>query len=179
MAKRIANLFNQQIKQKLAQTLRDLPAILGEEAVNFSLQSFEQEAWSGFSQEVWAKRKNPTKWGKKDDAGRAVLVKTGRGKRSIRVGRIMENKAFIVAGGAEAPYMRAHNFGFRGQVVQQVQPFTRKMQDGSTQNVKAFTRTINQNLPKRMFIGGQKQSPYLKARLKRVAVQELRYVFRK
>lgn len=178
MAKSISDIFNKKVQKKLAQTLRELPTILGEEAVNFSLNSFEQEAWSGYSQEVWQKRKNPTKWGKKDEVGRALLVKTGRGKRSIRVGRVLQNKVYITAGGSAAPYMRAHNFGFRGKVTQNVQPFTRKMSNGKTQEVSGFTRTINQNIPKRMFIGGPKQSPYLKARLRRVTIQELRYIFR-
>lgn len=178
MAKSIANIFNERVQKKLAQTLRDLPPILGEEAVNFSLNSFEQEAWSGYSQEVWQKRKNPTKWGKKDEVGRALLVKTGRGKRSIRVSRVLKDKVFISVGGSAAPYMRVHNFGFRGKVQQNVKPFTRKGRNGKTQQVSGFNRTINQNIPKRMFIGGQKQSPYLKARLKRVAVNELRQVFK-
>ncbi len=178
MAKSIAELFNKKVQQRLAQTLRELPAILGEEAVNFSLQSFDQEAWSGYSQEVWKKRKNPTKWGMNDEVGRALLVKTGRGKRSIRVSRVLKDKVFIAAGGAEAPYMRVHNFGFRGKITQNVQPFTRKTRSGKTQKVKGFTRTINQNIPKRMFIGGQKQSPYLKARLKRATVHELRTIFK-
>ena len=179
MAKSIADQYNKKIQERLAQTLRELPAILGEEAVNFSLDSFDQEAWSGYSQEVWDKRKNPTKWGKKDETGRNILIKTGRGRRSIRVGRIEENKVFIRAGGPEAPYMRAHNFGFRGTVVQNVNPFTRKMSNGKQQQVNGFTRTIKQNLPQRRFIGGEKDSPYLKARLKRVTIAEIKRTLKK
>lgn len=170
MAKSISDQFEKRIQQRLAKAFRELPAVLGEEAVNFSLESFDKEAWSGASQEVWLKRKNPTKWGKKDEVGRNLLIKTGRGRRTIRVSRVVENKAFIVAGGPEAPYMKVHNNGFRGAVDQQVKPFTRRMRNGNTQQVSGFTRTIHQNIPQRRFIGGAKDSPYLRARLRRVTM---------
>lgn len=73
-----------QIEAKLAQTLRELPPIIANEAENFTLDNFQEQAWRGFSQERWKKRKNPTKWGKKDETDRALLVKSGQLKRSIR-----------------------------------------------------------------------------------------------
>ncbi|WP_313253158.1 phage virion morphogenesis protein [Empedobacter sp.] len=166
------------IQDGLAQTFRILPPILGEEAVNFSLNSFDQEAWSGESQQVWNKRKNPTKWGKPDETGRALLVKTGQLKRSIRITRITNNVVYIGAGGADTPYARTHNFGFRGKVDQNVRAFTRKMKNGKTQQVKEHQRTIHQNIPKRQYIGGDKDSPYLKARLRRASIVELKKIFK-
>lgn len=83
MAKSAENLLKQ-IEAKLAQTLRELPPIIANEAENFTLDNFQEQAWRGFSQERWKKRKNPTKWGKKDETDRALLVKTGQLKRSIR-----------------------------------------------------------------------------------------------
>jgi len=164
------------IQERLANTLRTLPPILGEEAVNFSLNSFDQQAWSGNSQETWKKRKNPTKWGKSDDTGRSILIKTGQLRRSIRITRISNNLVYIGAGGADTPYARVHNYGFRGKVEQNVRPFTRKMKDGKTQKVKEHKRTIFQNIPKRQFIGGDKDSPYLKARLRRITILELKKI---
>lgn len=166
------------IQEKLANTLRILPPILGEEAVNFSLNSFDQEAWSGNSQETWKERKNPTKWGKVDDPGRALLVKTGQLKRSIRITRITNNIVYIGAGGADTPYARVHNYGFRGKVDQNVRAFTRKMKNGKKQNVSEHKRTIFQNIPKRQFIGNEKDSPYLKARLRRASIVELKKIFK-
>ena len=165
------------IQERLAETVRQLPPILGEEALNFSLNSFDQQAWSGNSQETWKKRKNPTKWGKSDDAGRSLLIKTGQLRRSIRI-RIDKNVIYLTAGGADTPYARAHNYGFRGKVEQNVRPFTRKMKNGTTQKVKEHKRTIFQNIPKRQFIGGDKDSPYLKARLRRTVIRELKQILK-
>ncbi|MHC5309123.1 hypothetical protein ACYSNM_03430 [Myroides sp. LJL116] len=176
MAKKSADQFAK-IQNRLASTLRSLPEIIGNEVVNFSLNSFEQEAWSGDSQEVWPKRKNPTKWGIKSDTDRALLVKTGKLKRSIRITRLIENRVFVGAGGPDIPYAKAHNYGFKGSVNQKVRSYKRKVQ-GKTIDIKEHSRTINQNIPKRQFIGGEKDSPYLKARLRRVAIAELRKIFK-
>lgn len=177
MAKTAADQFAK-IQQRLAQTLRTLPAIIGEEAVNFSLEAFDREAWNGNTTENWVKRKNPTKWGKADETDRALLIKTGKLKRSIRVTRILNDRVRIGAGGADIPYARIHNYGFSGKVNQNVKAFTRRMQNGKTINVSGFNRTINQRIPKRQFIGGEKDSPFLKQRVKRVIILELKQVMK-
>lgn len=177
MAKSIADMFNRRVEQKLANTLRELPAIIVEEAIAFYQGNFDQQGWNGTTFDAWQKRKNPTKWGKKDEPNRKILIKTGAGRRSIRAGKIVENKGYVLAGGSPAPYMKAHNFGFRGQVQQNIRPFTRRVK-GKKQQVRAFSRTINQNLPKRQFIGSPKQSPYLRARLRRAIKLELRHALK-
>jgi len=166
------------IQTRLADTLRTLPAIIGEEAVNFSLQAFDQQAWSGDVQQAWKKRKNPTKWGKADETDRALLVKTGKLKRSVRITRILNDRVRIGAGGSDVPYARVHNFGFRGKVNQKVNTFTRRMKNGKVQNVKAHDRTIHQNIPKRQFIGSEKDSQYLRARIRRACIAELKKVMK-
>lgn len=166
------------IRQRLAQKLQELPVILGEEVVNFSHENFDKQAWQGQNNQPWAKRKNPTKWGKKDEEKRAILVKTGAGRRSIRVVRVEQYKVFIGAGGEVAPYMKAHNFGFQGSVNQNVRPFERKLKNGKTSNVKGFSRTIYQNIPKRQFIGGETEAPKLKERLQKVIKEELNEIFK-
>ncbi|MDO5654746.1 MAG: phage virion morphogenesis protein [Flavobacteriaceae bacterium] len=169
-----AEQIHEEIRKKLANTFRSLPPILGEEVVNFAQNSFDQEAWSGHSQEVWPKRKNPTKWGKKDDTSRNLLVKSGALRRSIRVSRTEGPRFWVSAGGTGINYARVHNEGFRGPVKQHVKPFTRTVK-GKKQKVKAHDRTIHQNIPQRRFIGGFQHSPYLAARLRRVALAELKH----
>lgn len=176
--RRTAAIAWKEIEQKLAKKLRKLPPIIGEEVVNFSLRNFEQQAWSGYSQQPWKRRKPFTKWGKKDEADRALLKKSKKGYLSIRVSRVENYKVWVSAGGPDVPYMVAHNYGFRGVVHQNVRAFTRKMKDGSIQEVKAFSRTIHQNIPRRQFIGGTKESPYLKALLNRTIKAELRTIFK-
>lgn len=177
MAKKSADQFAK-IQERLAGTLRTLPEIIGNEVVNFALNSFDQQAWSGESQQVWKKRKNPTKWGKADETDRALLVKTGKLKRSIRITRIQENRVFVGAGGADIPYAKVHNYGFKGIVNQNVRGYKRRNSNGKTIEIKAHKRTINQNIPQRRFIGGENDSPYLKARLRRIALAELRKIFK-
>lgn len=170
------------IRQRLAEKLRQLPPILGEEAVKFSQQSFEQQGWRGQTMQPWKLRKAVNKWGKKDDRSRKILIQTGAGKRSIRVIKIDKYKVWIGAGGGALSYMNAHNTGFRGRITQNVQPFTRKIKKGkkagTERQVRGFQRTISQNLPKRQFIGGEKDSPYLKARLQRIIKRNLNDLFR-
>lgn len=177
MAKKSAEQFAK-IQQHLASTLRVLPEIIGNEVVSFSLESFEQEAWSGENKEVWEKRKDPTKFGQSDEKDRALLVKTGKLKRSIRITRIVENAVFVGAGGKDVPYAKVHNYGFKGTVNQSVRSYKRKGKNGKPIDVKSHDRTIQQNIPQRRFIGGEKDSPVLKERLKRVVEEELKKIFK-
>lgn len=162
------------IQQKLASTLRELPVVVGEAAVNFTIENFERQAWLGNTAENWKKRKNPTKWGKADETDRALLVKTGKLKRSIRISRLVENAVYIQAGGADVPYAKAHNEGFQGAVNQTVKPHIRKMKDGRNIGVDEFQRTIQQNIPKRKFIGHESESPYLRAKIRREVIAHFR-----
>lgn len=168
--------FLKEKRDKLAQTFRDLPAIIGEEAVNFTLDNFEAQGWQGNSFEAWQKRKNPTAWGKKDDTGRALLVKTSKLKRSIRILSIQADKITITAGGADVPYARVHNEGFTGEVNQNVKEHLRKGKNLQNIKVQAFKRTIHQQIPKRQFIGSAEQSSQLRARIKKACMDELRKI---
>lgn len=161
-------------QNELAQTLRQLPAIIGEEVVNFTLDNFQAEGWQGDSFEAWPQRKNPTAWGKRADTDRALLVKTGKLKRSIRVGKIADDKVTIIAGGADVPYARVHNEGFEGEVTQNVHEHTRKTKNLKNVKVKAFTRRIHQQIPKRKFIGSADESSQLRTKIRNACVEELR-----
>ena len=159
-------------QQELAGKLRQLPPIIGEEVVNFALDNFQREAWQSSGAHPWQKRKNPTKWGKKDEEGRALLVKTGKLKRSIRVGAIRDDKVSIIAGGADVPYAKAHNEGFQGLVHQHVREHFRTTRQMKNIRVKAHDRTIFQNIPKRQFIGNWNESPELAERINQ-AIREV------
>ena len=165
-----------QLQSKLANTFRDLPAIIGEEAVNFTQENFDAQGWQGDSFEAWQKRLNPNAWGKKDDPTRAILIKTGKLRRSIRVSKIVEDTVYIQAGGADVPYARAHNEGFSGAVNQNVGEHIRKGKKGQNIKVSAFKRTIQQNIPKRKFIGGDLESSQLRTRLRTAILEELKKI---
>lgn len=170
----------------LRSRLLTLPMKVGDTAVLFSKQRFAQGNWIGNNVENWRPRKKVTKWGKTPrNKGRALLVDTGRLRRSIR---IMNTTSTTVTIGSDVPYAKAHNDGFRGDVTQQVSAHTRrkfikskvssiktkktttrKVVSG-TIDVKAHSRTIKQNLPRRRFIG---PSPYLDKQITRIIASEI------
>ncbi|UFK27503.1 tail protein [Elizabethkingia phage TCUEAP3] len=173
MAKNLGDLLLKK-RDALAQTFRDLPAIIGEEVVNYTLKNFEDQGWNGDSFEAWQKRKNPNAWGKKDDPGRALLVKTGKLKRSIRIISIQADKVIVGAGGSDIPYAKAHNEGFEGTINQKVKEHLRRGKNIKTIKVKAFKRTIHQQIPKRKFIGSAEESSQLRNQIKRLCIEEIK-----
>jgi len=179
------------ITRELQTTVSRLPSIIATEAVNFSKERFVAQNWVDDSTHPWKKRTDKTWLKKRLRSGRAILVDSGRLKRSIR--KISVTPTYVVIG-TDVPYARAHNDGFRGSVHQHVRQHTRghknkvKMATGlysiktrrertrtktvttSVSVVHAYDRTINQNLPRRRFIGA---SPALTQRLNRVVTAEI------
>lgn len=143
------------------------PTIISEEGLNFFLDSFKNEAWLGSgAMEKWPRRKDPTKWGKMKRPGRALLVDSGRLRRSVR---IVRKSPMEIVWGSDAPYAQAHNEGMRLGIIQQVGEYTRRTKTGKKAMVHAHTRRINQNIPKRQFMGN---SAYLNKRLERMLAAE-------
>jgi phage gpG-like protein len=152
----------------LRSRLLTLPIKIGDTAVLFTKQRFAQKNWIGNNVEYWRPRKKFTRWGATPrNKGRALLVDTGRLRRSIR---IMGKTATTVTVGSDVPYAKAHNDGFKGKATQRVTPHTRKLKQGGTTNVKAHDRTIQMNIPRRRFIG---QSQYLSKQIQRIISSEI------
>jgi phage gpG-like protein len=84
--------------------------------------------------------------------GRAILIKTGALRRSIRIGWALPHGVNIVAGNQDVPYAGIHNEGGRITGTVSVKSFERKSKTG-LQMVKAHTRTQNTTMPRRQFIG--------------------------
>lgn len=165
------------------------PGMLGNDALNFFLDRFKNQNWLGNSSEAWKRRKDPTKWGPvKNGKGRSLLVMRARLKRSLRILRAGNMEVVI---GTDVPYAKAHNEGFRGILSQQVHAYQRRkkvnvltktgktrMSKGrpvkrfgsGTVTVKAHTRKVKMNIPKRQFMG---DSPYLTKQLSRRLEAEL------
>jgi phage gpG-like protein len=166
------------LQGRFKQVLLRLPAMAGNEVVNFALDNFNRQGFLGDSFQPWRLRKNPTKWGKAPKRnGRAILVDTGQLRRSIRVIRTTGDEVVV---GTDVPYARAHNEGLRLDEIQQVKEHQRKVNTIATLKgkkaaarmitVKAHTRRINQDIPRRQFLGN---SQYLNNRLNRMAAAEL------
>lgn len=159
------------------------PVMLGNDAVNFFLDSFKRQGWQGSYMQPWRARRSNTR----RNRGRALLIQTGRLKRSIRV---TGTTGGVVRIGTDVPYAKTHNEGFRGEVQvkahQRLQyskhsilsgKFTKKGKErmktvqrlsGSIQ-IEAHTRRVN--IVKRQFMGN---SPYLTNILKRRLMAEIK-----
>ena len=94
-----------QIKAKLINALKDLPAVIANEAVNFSLDNFKQQAFTGAPIQKWPARRSLGKRAK----GRSLLVQSGRLRRSIHPIKIESSKVVI---GTDVPYAALHNYGY-------------------------------------------------------------------
>ena len=147
-------------------TMKRVPAIVAKEAVRFSKERFQQQNWIGDSTEMWKKRK-PTSWGKNNDPKRGILQGPGSGRlrKSIRT---ISQSADKVVTGTDVPYAQIHNSGGRFVAHQSVKQHTRT-RNGKTYKVRAHSRTIHVNMPKRQFIG---ESQYLTKRLIRIVSAE-------
>jgi phage gpG-like protein len=159
--------------------LRILPDIVADEIMGFVLDNYEKAAFDG---QAWAPRKD-------GDTSRALLVKTGRGRRSIRVLRKTRN---VVSVGTDLDYMIAHNDG--AEITRVITPRMRRFfwamhylyeanPDGSLkvseEDVKwkwlALKKgPITFKMPQRQFIG---PSPVLDARIAEGITEELKKVF--
>lgn len=130
-------------------------------AVNFSKERFKQQNWVDTTTKPWKKRK-PVRGESKRSSQRAILVRSGRLRRSIRTIHADRESASI---GTDVEYAQVHNEGFRGRVSQRVRAHSRNGKD-----VKAHSRTLNQNIPQRRFIGN---SAVQDARIQRMMTVEI------
>ncbi len=172
--------------KKTENALKKFPVLAAQEAVNFFQDSFNQQGFSGTVQEAWPKRKTDKT---KRDSGRAILVKSGRTKRSIR--KFKADWSGVIVG-TDVPYAAIHNEGFHGTEhvsahfrISTRKKITRYKKNGQASTAKnAFTRvkgtghevkahSRKMNMPRRRFIG---ESPYLNKRIDRVFLKELKKI---
>lgn len=83
---------------------KTFPTEAGNMAVNFFVDSFRKQGFEDKTILKWKPRKS-----KKDNAGRAILVKTGALRRSIRRGYTSWARTVISSLGLA--YAKAHNYG--------------------------------------------------------------------
>lgn len=137
-----------QVTERYGRLKANLTKLVGNEAVNFAKDNFRKQGFEEFPGRVrkWKKRRG----GAPRDKGRAILVDTGKGKRSIRVGQTTPTTVKIVT---DTDYMQAHNDGLRIQGTARVRAHQRRTRTGKVTTVRAHTRQVNFQMPKRQFIG--------------------------
>jgi hypothetical protein len=169
----------------LRKQVASLPVLIGNEAKNFALDNFKRQGFLGDTFEPWRRRKS------KKEGGRALLVKSGRMRRGLRVQQANWDGVIIAD---DVPYAKAHNEGFNGKVnvkAHQRNKFARtKVGSGKfTKSGKERIKTVQSisgssmvkqhtrqmRIPRRRFIG---KSQYLMNRLQRIAVAHILKAYR-
>ena len=164
---------------KLRQVLRNLPRKIAIVAVNFSKERFKQQAWLDGGLQKWQPRKNSR------DSKRALLVKSGRLRRSIRAVSVTDKQIRI---GTDVPYAQVHNEGGNGTITQNVRSHSRREHSRKAcyrngrkvsacrvkqHTVRPYSRQVQVNIPKRQFMGPSKA---LNKRVERIITRELNSV---
>ena len=174
-----------QLQQRIQQTVLALPAKLGTAAVNWTVDSFQYQAWRGSAPEAWKPRSPKAK----RNISRAILISTGNLRRSIR---IMSLNGGSVTIGSSLPYAAAHNNGSNGTVAvngfnrnryAKAKVFNTTTRRGQTVTTVASSHSVsghsrNVNMPKRQFMPqSENDSPMFKEALIQVIKQELTQFF--
>jgi phage gpG-like protein len=97
---------------------KSFPDVLANDIKNYFMNSFRLQGWEDEGTQKWEPRKGQVgysglaKVAKKSDSSRAILVKTGDLRKSIRVELASWNKLRIVS---DLPYSAIHNEGLKGK----------------------------------------------------------------
>lgn len=134
-----------QIIDDVTRCINMLPQRVATLAVNFSKERFVKQNWHDEHAEPWQKRKHNRRGGANRQRG-AVLVDSGRLKRSIRIVSVSKDRIVI---GTDVPYAEIHNEGFEG--LQNVRSHRRRSKRGKVYTVRTYSRRMS--MPERRFIG--------------------------
>jgi phage gpG-like protein len=166
----MANNIQRQLEQdaaKIDRFLRSAPRMMGQLAVREFVGSFRRQAFTDGAgvTHAWPKRK------KADKKGRAILVKSGRLRRSIRVTSTDSDSVTV---GSDVSYAQLHNEGGVLHATQNIRAHRRRRYQEDevsapgarkakyvrthigTSDVKAHTRTLATDMPQRQFMGASK-----------------------
>lgn len=149
--------FFQEFQNKVMQIQANVVQDIGTAVVNDSLENFEKQA---FTNNPWPKRKN------KKDQSRALLVKSGRLRRSVRV---IASSPTSVTIGSDVPYAGVHNDGGMINRAARSETFVRNrhkrgklgkmfggmgaFRKGTTPGKGLTFKAYSYNMPRRRFLG--------------------------
>lgn len=130
---------------------KEVPDIVAETATAFFRETFVKQSWDGV---LW-KALSPKYDAKKTRGKGRILRVSGNLEASIRPSEVNGNRVVISAGNQNVPYARVHNEGLHVSGTRNVRPYTNSNFMGKRKAVaiKAHTRTVNYNMPKRQFMG--------------------------
>ncbi|MFN4249073.1 MAG: phage virion morphogenesis protein [Flavipsychrobacter sp.] len=136
-----------EIEKRLKDVLHKAPRAVGTMAASHFRDNFRKQGFDDKTVELWKGRK----YNKKGDADRAILTKTGRLARSVRLRSYNTERVVI---GTNVPYARFHNEGG----IMYRRPHGRKTgltrnYNGKSYSVKKQVRGTSYKLTRRRFIG--------------------------
>lgn len=103
----MANKFNMKgLEGKVKKNLSNALVIIANEAKNHFVKSFRDGGFTDNTLVKWKPRKSKSK----RDIGRAILVKTGDLRRSVKIKGINKSSLNIIIG-SDLPYAKVHNDG--------------------------------------------------------------------
>jgi len=129
----------------------EVPDIVAETATEFFKETFVKQSWDGVPWQALS-----TKWEAKKTRGKGqILRESGNLEASVKPSTVTPGKVVISAGNAKVRYARAHNEGLRIAGTRNIRPYTNNnfMGKGRPQPIKAHTRSVNYQMPKRQFMG--------------------------
>jgi phage gpG-like protein len=140
-----------------------LPRAAGAIAVKGILANFRNETYPTSSR--WRTRKGTAPRNK----GRKLLVDSGRLRRSFR----QRGAAGMVSVWTDTPYAKVHNEGLKVTGTASIPAHSRRTKSGRMATVRAHTRKINFNMPKRQFmpIPGEPLPPDWRKEIDQAAVK--------
>lgn len=165
--------------REVGQLIRRLPQLVGAEVLATVDDNFRSGSFFG---SPWEPRKD-------NDTGRALLVKSGRLRRSFSLD--ISRLQIIVR--SDAPYAQIHNEGGEVNATVSVPAHTRRRFETEEvssprarktkyvksligeHKVRAHTRQLNHHMPQRQFLG---EHPQLVAQLTRLLQTQLMRIFR-
>jgi phage gpG-like protein len=143
--------------------MRQWPRLVGREGLAVYQENFDN---GGYTDKVfirWKPRKGDTanKGRRLGDggkqSGRAILIKTGALRRSLRIGYALPAQVRWAAGSQDVPYAQIHNEGgtIKGSV--SVGTHSRQTKKAGSVQVKGHTRSVNTRIPRRQFMGSSQK----------------------
>lgn len=129
----------------------EVPDIVAETATEFFKNSFITRSWDGTPWQTLS----PKYDAKKTRGKGRILRVSGNLEASIRPSTVTPGKVVISAGNEKVPYARVHNEGLRIAGTRNIRPYTNTnfMGKERLQPIKAHTRSVNYQMPKRQFMG--------------------------
>lgn len=140
-------------KKELERMLSQFPVVMGVEAKNHFVKSFKNQGFTDETLQRWKQRKS-------GNNGRAILVKSGDLRRSIKVVRTTSDSVTL---GSDLPYSKIHNEGGKIEKKERKGTINFKLyRDGRSRFAKAKNANFQQdaifkehtiNIPQRKFMG--------------------------